>query len=283
MIDRRHDPVLHVLHAWRAASARVLLASACAFGAIACVHEVAREPKSLVDVASEKAAKAEAPTMIEVRVLVVAHAQAPRKIKSESRTKDQALERARMIARMAKSGDRFAELVRTYSDRPGANEDFGLFRLRPGKSSAFGQPVLDAALGLRPGQISDPVEGDEGYFVIERREDPPLGPTRVGARHILISYKGAERAMDGVTRSETEARTLAEEILVKARAGEKWEALAAEFTDEPGSKETAGDLGHFGRGQMVPAFEKAAFELAIGAVSDVVQTPFGFHVIQRYD
>lgn len=265
------------------AHARELVFALLALGTVACAHDMPREPKSLVDTSVQASRKGEAPSMIEVRVLVVSHAQAPRKIAGEKRSKEQALERARMIARMAKSGDRFAELVRTYSDRPGANEDFGLFRLRPGKSSAFGQAVLDAALELNPGQISDPVEGEEGYFVIERRDNPPLGPTRIGARHILVSYKGAERAMEGVTRSEAEARAIAEQVMLKAREGEKWETLAVEFTDEPGSKETGGDLGHFGRGQMVPAFEKAAFGLEIGATSDVVQTPFGFHVIQRYD
>ena len=249
----------------------------------ACAHDVPREPKSLVHPPEQRPDGAQLPSMIEVRVLVVGHRDVKSKWSMQKRTKEQALERAQMIARMAKSGDRFAELVSAYSDRPGAAEDFGLFRLRPDKSSAFGPVVLDAALALGPGEVSSPIDADEGYFVIERRDDPPEGPARVGARHILISYAGAARAIEGVTRSEVEARALAEQILRKLREGEDWSALAAQHTDEPGSKETGGDLGHFGRGQMVPAFERAAFALEVGGISDVVQTPFGFHVIQRYE
>jgi parvulin-like peptidyl-prolyl isomerase len=185
---------------------------------------------------------------------------------------------------MARSGDKLAELVRKYSDLPGASSDYGLFRLRPAQPGAFGAQVAQAALGLAPGAISDPVDAPQGYFVIERRIDPPAGPSRIGARHILVSYVGAPHALPGVTRSEAEARAIAEQVAreAKAEAG-NWSALAAKYTDEPGSKETGGDLGKFGRGQMVPAFESAAFALAVGEVSDVVQSPFGYHVIVRYE
>lgn len=221
--------------------------------------------------------------LLEVRVLVVSYAGADNARESVVRTKDQALERAQMISRMAKSGDRLAELVRKYSDRPGASEDLGLFRLRPAQPGAFGREVGQAALTLAPGSISDPVETPSGYFVIERRTDPPTGPTKVSARHILISYAGAEHAIPGVKRTEAEARTLADQIAKDAKApGANWAELA-KYTDEPGSKETGGDLGSFARGQMVPAFERIAFALAVGQVSDVVQTPFGFHVITRYE
>jgi peptidyl-prolyl cis-trans isomerase SurA len=226
-----------------------------------------------------------APTqeLLEVRVLVVSYAGADNARENVTRTKEQALERAQMISRMAKSGDRLAELVRKYSDRPGASEDLGLFRVRPAQPGAFGREVGQAALALAPGSISDPVETPSGYFVIERRTDPPTGPTKVSARHILISYAGAEHAIPGVKRTEAEARTLADQIAKDAKApGANWAELA-KYTDEPGSKETGGDLGSFARGQMVPAFERVAFALAVGQVSDVVQTPFGFHVITRYE
>ncbi len=223
------------------------------------------------------------PSSIEVRVLVVGFAGAPLADEREKRTKEQAFERASMIARMARSGDRFAELVRNYSDYAGASEDFGLFRVKTDAPGVLGPVVVNAALTIKAGAISDPIEALGGYTVIERRPDPDMGPTSVGARHILISYKGAPQAIAGATRSEAEARSLAEQIARRAKSGEDWGKLAAQYTDEPGSKETGGDLGRFGHGQMVPSFEKAAFALEVGAVSDAVASPFGFHVIQRYE
>jgi peptidyl-prolyl cis-trans isomerase SurA len=247
---------------------------------------VVRAPKQRLPSAAAKAKVEPArpvPELIEVRVLVVAYEGAAMASPTLRRTKQEAEERARMLARMAKSGDKLAELVRKYSDRPGAVEDLGLFRIRPAQPGVFGEAVSKAAGQLAPAEISDPVDAPEGFFVIERRTDPPVGPARIGAKHILISFKGAEHAVAGATRSESEARILAEEIARKAKEGGDWAALAAQYTDEPGSKETGGDLGKFGHGQMVKSFELAAFALPVGQISGVVQSPFGFHIIQRYE
>lgn len=104
----------------------------------------------------------------------------------------------------------------------------------------------------------------------------------IAARHILIAYDGAVGASDKVRRSRAEARGLAESLRQRALAGESFEALARQYSDD-GSAARGGDLGAFSRGTMVQAFEDAAFALPEdGGISDVVETEFGFHVIQRY-
>jgi hypothetical protein len=106
-------------------------------------------------------------------------------------------------------------------------------------------------------------------------------PTEVEASHVLVMYRGSMRAPEAVTRTKDEAQARAREVLRRARAGGDFAALAREFSDEPGAGERGGSLGRFGRGMMVGPFETAAFGLAVGAVSDLVETPFGYHVILR--
>src|SRR5207253_3006605 len=76
------------------------------------------------------------------------------------------------------------------------------------------------------------------------------------------------------------ARKKAEELLAKLKAGGDFAALAKERSEDAGSAANGGDLGLFTRGRMTPAFEEAAFALQGGGLSDVVETPFGFHVIK---
>jgi parvulin-like peptidyl-prolyl isomerase len=77
-----------------------------------------------------------------------------------------------------------------------------------------------------------------------------------------------------------EERAKIEGLLKRARAGEDFAALAKEYSQDRGSKAEGGDLGWFGRGEMVKPFEDAAFALKAGEVSGVVETQFGYHIIK---
>jgi peptidyl-prolyl cis-trans isomerase C len=100
---------------------------------------------------------------------------------------------------------------------------------------------------------------------------------QVAARHILISTQG-------VTDEEVleEKRAQAEEIKAELEAGADFATLAQERSEGP-SASRGGDLGTFGRGQMVPAFEEAAFNLEEGEISAIVETQFGYHIIEVTD
>ncbi len=88
-------------------------------------------------------------------------------------------------------------------------------------------------------------------------------PAQVEARHILVP--------DLATANKIEAQL---------KAGAKFSALAKQYSMDPGSKDKGGELGWFRRGQMVPAFDQAAFSLPIGKISAPVKSPFGYHIIQ---
>jgi len=111
----------------------------------------------------------------------------------------------------------------------------------------------------------------------------PAAPSgeQVGASHVLIAYQGAMRAAPTITRTKEQAKQLAEKFLARARKGEDFAKLATEGSDDPSAKLNNGSLGKFTRDRMVKPFADAAFALKPGGVSDLVETPFGFHVIKR--
>jgi peptidyl-prolyl cis-trans isomerase D len=95
---------------------------------------------------------------------------------------------------------------------------------------------------------------------------------QVKARHILLS-SNPDRTAD-------EARSMLEEARARVEAGEDFAALAAEMSDDPGSKDRGGDLGFFGRGQMIAEFEEASFAAEPGDLVGPIETSFGVHLIQ---
>jgi parvulin-like peptidyl-prolyl isomerase len=101
---------------------------------------------------------------------------------------------------------------------------------------------------------------------------------QINASHILLMYAGSERS--SATRSKDDAESQIAAIASKLGEGADFAALAREHSD-CGSAQAGGDLGAFGRGQMVKGFEDAAFALGVGETSAIVETPFGYHIIRR--
>jgi PPIC-type PPIASE domain len=103
-----------------------------------------------------------------------------------------------------------------------------------------------------------------------------------GAKHLLVMYKGSRRAPPNIERTKDEAKARAAEAMKKAKAdASKFADLVKEYSDEPGADKRGGDLGKFPKGAMVPEFQAGLEKIKVNEVSEVVETPFGFHVILR--
>lgn len=132
--------------------------------------------------------------------------------------------------------------------------------------------MMDAEVASVP-EASD-AEAQEFY---DKNPDKFQQSEQVRASHILLMV---DEKADAAAKEKVKAE--AEALLKRARSGEDFAALAKEHSQD-GSASQGGDLGYFPRGQMVPAFEQAAFALQAGQISDVVTTPFGYHIIKVTD
>ena len=167
-----------------------------------------------------------------------------------------------------RKGIKFSNLINQFTDLPQQSK----LPLLSAKQTSL-PDFLKPALKLGVGQISDPVDSPFGYLIFRR-----VLVELVTASHILITYEGALRATK--KRDRKEARILAEQILKDLKRGKDFAELARGHSDGP-SGPKGGDLGRFTRGQMVPEFDQAVFNLKPGEVSGVVETQFGYHIIKR--
>src|SRR5258708_12929968 len=99
-------------------------------------------------------------------------------------------------------------------------------------------------------------------------------PNPLHVDHILFMTVGKTDA------EVEEIKKKAEDVLKQAKKGRKFDELAKKYSEDPGSKEKGGDLGWITQGQTVPEFEKTAFSLNPGQISDLVKTQYGFHIIK---
>lgn len=132
--------------------------------------------------------------------------------------------------------------------------------------------LMDAEVATLPG----PSDADAKDFYT-KNPDKFQEPERAHASHILIRV---DDKADAAARAK--AKATIDTVLRKAKAGEDFGKLAQQYSQD-GSAAQGGDLGDFPRGQMVPAFEQAAFALKPGQLSGVVTTQFGYHVIKMIE
>lgn len=143
---------------------------------------------------------------------------------------------------------------------------------------AFIEPAREQALVMKlREQVIRPDTVFTDAQVLQRWATDGPG-AEIRARHILL------RVPTEATPAQRDSiRQVAQSLRQRATGGEDFAALARQYSQDPGSAERGGDLDYFGRGRMVAPFEEAAFKLEPGQISDVVETPFGYHVIRVED
>jgi len=105
-------------------------------------------------------------------------------------------------------------------------------------------------------------------------EQETVGDKTASVRHILLLTQGKSEAEKAATKTKIEG------ILAEAKTGADFAELAKKYSEDPGSKDNGGLYENFSRGQMVQAFEDAAFSVPVGELSGVVETSYGYHIIK---
>jgi peptidyl-prolyl cis-trans isomerase D len=141
------------------------------------------------------------------------------------------------------------------------------------------QEVADIIYAGNKGDVVGPYK-DKEFFKISKITEVSQMPDSVRASHILIPFIGSQRVAADVTRSEEEAKKLADSLLtIVKRSKRKFGSLAKTFSSDKGSALKEGDLDWFNYSRMTPAFRDFCFEGKKGDI-DVVKSPFGFHIIR---
>jgi peptidyl-prolyl cis-trans isomerase D len=156
----------------------------------------------------------------------------------------------------------FKTLVNTYSSIPYSRDTLSI--------SSFTPDAASQLLKAKPGTIIGPVLSRQGYNLIHFIGTVPSKNIVVRASHILINQFGSD------AKNYAEAMKIYDQI----QKGADFAEMAEKYSKDPGSAKHGGDLGWFGKGRMVPAFQKAAFEGRVGVVQKPIKTTYGYHIIK---
>lgn len=123
-------------------------------------------------------------------------------------------------------------------------------------------------------------EGTEIYVELNDKTLAELSDSYVRAKHVLVQFPTNDDGSDVTDEQKAETLAKAMEVKEKADAGENFDTLIADYNEDPGMT-TYTDGYYFTTGKMVAAFEEAAFALGDNEISDIVETPYGYHIIKR--
>ena len=172
--------------------------------------------------------------------------------------------------------------IKTIKDRFPSQEEFEELIAEMGISEAEIKSQIERNLAIRQlidTQVIDKITVSEADTKAYYDDNPNLfkKPEQVKASHILIKVES-----DATDLQKAQARIEIAKIQQKLKDGQDFATQAREHSQGPSAK-NGGDLGYFGRGQMVKPFEDAAFALKPGQVSEIVETRFGYHLIKVVD
>ena len=164
-----------------------------------------------------------------------------------------------------KGGSDFVELAKTYSESPVNDSTFI-------KHGDLSRQLEGAVFSAKKGEVVGPVSDYSGMHLVKVLAERKGKGEFVRASHILLN---ATAGPDSVAKIQK-----AKDILRRARSGENFGKLVAEFSEDYGSKATDGDLGWTGKGGWVKPFEQAAFAARVGDIVGPIRSQFGWHVIK---
>ena len=189
--------------------------------------------------------------------------------------KEEAEEKIKEVMSKLNDGESFEKIAATYSAGQNALEGGSLgWRKESELPSLFAETVVK----LKSGEVSDPIRSGAGFHILklrEKRGNTVKYEDQTLVRHILVQ--------PSEIRSETQTELLINEIFTKIEEGEDFKILARQYSEDPGSKMSGGDLGWTPSGTFTPEFESVMNNSELNEVSKPFKSQFGWHILEVLD
>ncbi len=183
---------------------------------------------------------------------------------------------AQNLKEKALEGADFNELAKEYSQDPSVQNNEGDLGYFTALQMVY--PFEDAAYSLQPGEVSDPIPTEYGYHIIKLWDRKP-NPGQIKVSHILIRTDPSDPLSE-----DRAKRKIGDIYLELQKEDNTWKEICSTYSEDQGTRESAGKLPWFGIGSFIPEFEEAAFALEEqGEISNPIKSPYGYHIIRLED